>query len=626
MKNKFLEYFLQEKLKDITYNIREIPTEREKRFSNQEEEYPYIDDMFQFFFELDVSQEELFHAIRKEKASYSLADMLVGAETQNDKNKEKKIEIFKPLIEENINFFKQVMQIFLSEHGYIREEFIEKNLKIFEKILDIGLKKGYFQYFSEKEIQTQKKEYKKLLIEKGIFNTNYDLQETISILSKKEQEISNHFSMYSESIHKELENIDSDKFQKILESLRKIVKVDKQQEDVEIKNKFNDFLYYLLKTEKEGFLPLLKNSIIRQNIIFIDRYSNNALNELVNHPFLLEELFSNAQDDEKFKLLKKEKYTAGLLISLLTEKARDKIYMNEKLLNIILENIDKYVSDNNVEENNKEIVMTHIIFNQTPKLTDKTVVNKIFEKYTKTIVKALTEHDKNENYFKYETRLMKFNELEKVLDSTIYNKIKSKLEIAQKDMLYKFSQSFKTSYGSIEYKDKKTLESLVQYLNITKDISVLNVLNADPENPEWKKINFSHSIDKKYHENDNILIYLLREVKKDEVKLSIVDWIMEENINNFYELKYDNKDILSYYKKESDKTKNKESVFIKVVNKILDKEHLFDKLLKNNKVKLKLIQAIEDQEIQKKLNYHLLRDKLKTETKEIKIKQKTNKI
>ena len=65
MRNKFLDYLLNEKLKDITYSLLDKDTERQKKYSEQLEEYPYVDDMFIFFKEANISQEDLFMAIRK---------------------------------------------------------------------------------------------------------------------------------------------------------------------------------------------------------------------------------------------------------------------------------------------------------------------------------------------------------------------------------------------------------------------------------------------------------------------------------------------------------------------------------------------------------------------------------
>jgi len=371
----------------------------------------------------------------------------------------------------------------------------------------------------------------------------------------------------------------------------------------------------------------LNNTIIRENILFTEKYSNKALHELVLHPQLLDGFLKNAQEYEKFKLFAKEKYTSGPFITLITESARDKIYMDENLLNSILENIENYVSDNDAEDNKKELVMAHIIFNQTPKLKNQNYTNKLFEKYVKTIVKALSAYDKTENYFKYKDRLIKFNQLEESLDSAVHNKIKSKLQIAQKDMVYKLCQSIKSNRGDINYKDKTALEELVNYINITKDISVLNILNADPENPEWKNVTFSYSSGKSYNENENIVVYLLKNLEREDVKLSIVEWVMQESINHFYDLKFSNKEILSHYKKEAENPKIKSGLFVKIIDKILENEVTFDTLIRDNKVKMKLVQTIEDEAIQKKLSYHLLRDKLiKTNPETEKVKTKKNKI
>lgn len=208
MKNRFLEYLLNTKLKDITYNLKDIDTERDKKYSDKLEEYPYIDDLFQLLFELNVSQEEIFTSIRKENATFSLADMLFGYEMQNDKNKKEKFKIFKPLIENNVNFYKQLIKVALSDHKYIKENFKKENEEIFNDLIDIGIKKDFFQLFTEIEKQTQIPEYKKILIEKGIFNINYKLEETIKLLNEKDEaKKTNHFSMYSNEIHEVLKNL-----------------------------------------------------------------------------------------------------------------------------------------------------------------------------------------------------------------------------------------------------------------------------------------------------------------------------------------------------------------------------------------------------------------------------------
>lgn len=626
MKNKFLEFLLDKKLKDLTYLLNEIDSEKEKRRSNQEEEYPYIDDFFTFLFDNNVSQEQIFDSIRRENASYSLADMLVGSDTQNDKNKKQKFEIFRPLLESNVNFYKQVIRVFLLDHKYIRPEFKEKNLELFNLAVDIGIKKGFFSYFSDTEKQTQVLEYKKVLIEKDIFSNEYDMNETIKVLklydkNSEDQKITNHFAMYSEDIHKLVENLTFEKLNELKEKIIKDLEIAPENEESKFKKYFNVIIYNLVKVEKENFLPLLSNDFVKQNLLSTDIYSNHAFTQLLTTPNLLQALLDNTNELEHKILIRKEKYGAGLLVSHFTEKSRDNVYVDNKLLHTVLDLIDKHVVD--LEDNNKEVVISHIVMNQVNKLDNRDHMNSIVEKYSKYMIKALTSSINNsENYFKYDQRLIRMNELGKILDSNLYQKINHKIGVSQKDKLYKFAQKFNEGQYSLTYEDNKYLDSLTTYINFTNDSSVLSILNADPESPLWKKVVLSYNVNRKYYNDENIITYFLRNLSRNEPQLAVINFVIEDSVQNFYDVKFANKDILAHF----DKT-NK-NLFKTIVNKILETENSFETLLKNNKVKLKLVQALEDEPIQKKLSYHMLKNKLEKNKPELEtqVKVKVNKI
>lgn len=612
MKNKFLEYLLNNKLKDITYHLRDIDTEKEKIYSNKLEEYPYVDDLFKLLFELNVSQEEIFNSIREEKASFSLADILFGYEMQNDKNKKEKFKTFNPLIENNVNFYKQLIRVALSEHKNIKEVFKKEHEELFNYLIDIGIKKNFFQVFTEVEKQTQIPEYKKILIEKGVFNINYKLEETIQLLDEKnESKIVNHFSMYSNEIYKLLETIDVDSFKELKVKMINLLKIKEDNQDIEINKYFNRLIFNLIKVEKENFSPLFKNKIIKENVVSVEKYSNRAFSELMTHPKLLENLLNNCESFEKEKLFKKEKYNSGLIINHFTETSKDKLYLDIKLLSLILENIDYYVLDN--DEEKKSTVISHILFHQETKIEDKEFINKIFDKYHKNIVKSLSTISDTENYFKYEQQMLKFNDSKKSLDSSIWGKIKSKLEIVEKDNLYKFNNKYKEnrlSYDNrLNHENQISINHLISYINLTQDVGVLNVLNADQKNPEWKNINIDFNIDKKYYSGENLIIYLLRKVSSEETKLEIINWVINESIENFYDLKFATKDILSHYQKIEANNKN-HTIFTKLVNMILEKESSFEFLIRNNKSKFKLINTIDDELIKKRLSYYALKNKL----------------
>lgn len=616
MQNKFLEFLLNDKLKDLTYHLRDISSERDKRYSTQLEEYPYIDDFFKFFLELNVSQEDLFNSIRKEKASYSLAQMLFSYETQNDKNRKQKLELFKPLLSNNVNFYKQVMAVFLSDHVYLKNEFKQINKEIFTEIVDIGIEKGFFQFFTEEAKQTQVTDYKEVLIKKGVFDTNYDKSLTIKILSdKNENKISNHFSMYSSEIHDFLTHLTFESYGELKKELVTTHKIVENSEDVESKKLFNKIISNLIAVEKDKFLPLLSNPIIKENILYTDTYGNNAITELIKSPKLLLELLNQTNDYEKTKLYNKEEYTQGIIIKHLTETSRDAFYMDNELLTTILEHIDKYTKDS--ESNAKEIIITHVLFNQTPKLNNANQANKLFEKYSKSIVKGICAQKRNENYFKYRDKLNKFNEFQKVMDSGIWNKIKSKIEVSQKDSLYKFYQKDKSNY--LGYEDKEFIGNLATYIEVTNDITVLNVLNADPKNPEWKNYKFSYNISNKNFNEETIISYLLRSIGKEDIKVGLITWLAQESAENFYDVKLGVKDVLSYYFKESEqsnKNGNQQTIIVKILNKLLESESTFEATLNNNK-KLKMIESLNNEELQKKLGYYNLKKKLSnTKTEE----------
>lgn len=624
MKNKFLEFLLETKLKDLTYVLRDLSSERDKCYSDKEEEYPYIDDLFTFLFEIGVSQEQIFDSIRREHASYSLAEMLVGRQTQNDKNKKEKFEMFRPLLESNVNFYKQVMRVFLSDHNYIKPQFKEKNLELFNITVDVGVKKDFFNYFTETEKQTQNVEYKNILIEKGIFNNEYNFEDTLKLLKRNEKDssssiVANHFTMYSEQIHELLSDLTIEKYDSLTNKISHELEI-KEDEPMRLAKNFNIILYNLMHAEKEKFLPLLENHLIKENIISTDLYSNNAFTEMVMQPKMLQAFLENTNDFEHKIIVRKEKYGEGILINHFTQKTRDKIYVDNKLLHTVLDLIDKHVSDN--EENNKEVVMSHIIMNQATKLDNVEHIDEIVDKYSKYMVKALASNNGNgENYFKYDQRLIRMNELKKVINPNLYQKITHKIGVSQKDKLYKFAQNFNNN-TYLSYEDKRYLEGLTTYINFTNDVSVLSILNADPENPMWKKVLLNYEVNRKHYSDENIVTYFLRNLSRNDPQLAVMNFLIEDSMSNFYDIKFGTKDILSYYEK------NNKNLFKDIVNKILETETSFEALLKNNKPKLKLVQSLEDETIQKKVSYHMLKQKLEKNKSEPeqKLSVKVNKI
>ncbi len=145
------------------------------------------------------------------------------------------------------------------------------------------------------------------------------------------------------------------------------------------------------------------------------------------------------------------------------------------------------------------------------------------------------------------------------------------------------------------------------------------MLNADPKNPEWKNYKFSYNISNKNFNEETIISYLLRSIGKEDTKIGLITWLAQESAENFYDVKLGVKDILSYYFKESEqsnKNGNQQTIIVKILNKLLESESTFETTLNNNK-KLKMIESLNNEELQKKLGYYNLKKKLSnTKTEE----------
>lgn len=598
MRNKFLDYLLNEKLKDITYSLLEKDSERQKKYSEQLEEYSYVDDMFIFFKEANISQEDLFMAIRKEQSSTHLAKILLGYELQNDKNREQKLEDFSPLFNNNINFFRQALNICLSEHKYIRDEFKEYNKNFFEKLISIGIDKGFFDNIKDSELETEVQEYKKILVDNKIFNKEYDVEQTLKLLvneRNRTNELGNHFTMFSDEIYQYLKEMNSEKLIELKEKITKETKVEPEEIERRTKDYLNKFSYYLSKVKKENFKELLNNKIILDNIV---DSNGSAFSEIIKYPHLLNDILDKIDDNTKKELFNSEKYISGSMIRNFIESNADKVYMDDNLFLKILDNIEEYVIEK------KDTVITHLLFNQHKKLENKELLEQLIEKNIKSIVKSLQTSEQEFYNFKYDEKFIKYKELTKSINSDLINKINHKLHIAEQDTVYKNIKDIK---GYLDYKIKPILEHLSQYIEKTGDIDVMGVLNADPKNPLWKEINFNYDLAKKHYDNENIYAYLLRKASAEK-EIIIIDYLIKENPENFLDVKLGKKDIIAYYFKEFENSNpnQKSKTIISVFNSILDDKNAFEIILKNNKVKLKMLATINDDELNKKLNYQLM--------------------
>lgn len=610
MKNKFVEFLLDTQLNNITYQLINIDTEYVKKQSSVLEEYPYIDGLFDFLNEHNISLEETYSVLKRSKASVSLSDILVGESLQNDIKRLERFNTFRPLLRSNINFYKETISVCLKEHQYIKDPFNTINKTIFNELLEIGIEKNHLKHFSREEIQTTNKEYKKILIEKDIFEQKYDIKETIKLLDHKNlnnKNILNHFSMYSEDIYNLLENLNlenlNDFKQQIIESSNISQQYSNSIQNTQVNNIINYLISNCIEIEKEKFSPLLKSGLIRSFLIDIDSYSNKALGKLIEEPKLLEEFIDNTNNSENIKLFKMDNYIDGVLILKLNKNSTKESYMTLSLLPKILEKIDFY-NHENMEKLKKEALISKLLFNSAEELKNTETINTQFEKYKNYIIKSLVNSCANNLTLKDNEKFQLFNKVENCISSTLFKKIKSKIASTQKYNLYIFTQQFKKDKKMNNFNILSFVEQLENYISTTQDFDVLNIVNLDSKNPDWKILKFEHTNGKSYIE-DNLMGYMIKKTNQP-VKMDLIKWLINESPDNFYDVKFGSKDILSYFSKE----KNMQEFFVTIVDHILSNETSFNKILKDNKNKMKLVNSIENETIEKKLNYYKLKSKI----------------
>ena len=98
------------------------------------------------------------------------------------------------------------------------------------------------------------------------------------------------------------------------------------------------------------------------------------------------------------------------------------------------------------------------------------------------------------------------------------------------------------------------------------------------------------------------------QLKATSVDYLIIDYLIKESPEHFLDVKLGKKDIIAYYFKEFENSSQnqKSNTVISIFNSILDDKNAFEIILKNNKVKLKMLATINNDELNKKLNYQLM--------------------
>ena len=611
MNNEFLKYFFTEKLDNILYSLKDSQYMRDKRYSGKEESYKVIDDFFTFVDMTGIKQEDLYLYLKK--ASFGLSEILIGPEISNHDNKEKYIEKFLPLIKTNESFFKDLMKLCLHSHGYIQDGIKDKNKNIFIYLIDVGLERGFFKTFSEEEKQTQNKDYKQILIDKKVFENNFKIEDLLDLINnpKNQQKILNYFSMYNDDIYNFLKQINE---KNIKDLYNKILKVDNIQ-TTEQENQAKEKVLSIMKNlndAHENFAQLMSNDTLRTLISNEGSYSS-SLSNIIQKKNSLKEYLNNITILEEEKILKHEGYSSGSLVRILNGYNVNSFYIDDETVDVLFKKINSSIFLN--KDIKDELIGKFLLNNAS-----KNINSQFFDKYSQCIVNYLSINTKES---KYDEILQQFTDLKKYIYINVLEKINNKLKKLTKDDLYKI---VKNSPSENKYRLDGVFEKLKSYITKTKDISCLDILNVDPKNPDWKNLEVNYRIQNK-HKTENIISYLLN--TEDVTKKLIIDWIIDNNSEKFFEIKKGEKDLISYYvnvKKLALKDKRNDDTINYLASKILTNQESYDLILKNNKSKIKQIESLNDEDINKKLYFYDLTKKIENKKTEEKLKTKSNKI
>ncbi len=624
--NQFLQ-FLLEKLSDLTYQMKESNSVRLNLYDSNLQKYPLYDDFFTFFQSLNISEQSLFEFLKEKKSNFSLAQILFGNELANDIHRKNKIEQFIPLLENNFDFFQECFSTCLKTHKYISNSLQNKNQEYFLMLTHIGLKKDYFSKIPEKEKETDFPTYKNILLDFNIFQQDYDIKKTIEILYPKkthqkpsESDILKHFIMFYEPIYDFLSHIKEEKWISIInENFPQSSNLEDSSQKF-----MNELCFYLLKTplqkESKYFMNIFDKPFIRQYLLQENKKQYNSI-QGIDALFMVSNLLNESlplfSDYEKQQLFNFHDYSKTFLFQQFYTKKNPHQEKDDyfRTLETIISCLEKNTTTTtNKTESSVDYIVTSMLLNNLFSNTSIKTIEYLFHKYQNHIIGSV-DFELAEEPFKLLVERIYF-----LTDKTPHLDF-IKNHIQEKVILY-FENILKTPQDKMyqaSYYIQNDMKKISHFINNLSDHSFFNHFHNNLL--DWANLSLSYSQNSQknksiYIENHNIMFYLFVHLSANQ-KESFMDWILKpENIDQFPNLMIKNKNILHYYEKENPK------IYSMILHKILDNSNAFSKIIGNNKKEIKKISLIDDDELQKKLQYQILNAKVnnhRTEKKQVKI-------
>lgn len=649
MPNAFIEWYLENQYNNNLSSIMDKDYELKQYPLN----YSYQDLVHTNGF-LDYSKDILGLSgedMVKYLSDNRLSNIMFGTYNQNNTRRNDWINHFEKALYNNIDLYKQCIKVCLNEHlrktkvntedpiilQHI-EQFKEDNRKLFEKLVIIGKMANHFNpllsnSIKNDELLTENREYQLFLEQQNVFDSELKLDKFLEVYNaQKEDTMKKFISVSRDSLYKEL-----------LKDSTLITTLSNIDQGLSSRDVFNNFINILIENKfglnddshNEFMRQLLKNPVVYQSAL----RNKNFKSLLDKSPQVFVELLENFNETQKGDFYY-TKYSyehsaspssygasnSSAIIKHMLKEITNLDYYQIEIFNKVYDNTINYTFMDS-EPINKRIEFNNFLaknvfdFNTTFKSYASTEQNlfrqALLEKYVPIITDNFNINSEvTIGISNHTAEIVKLKENIELLPSHLQSKqIKKLSNKVQMQVYHYFTKDNSDLYGTTFSNgyNNRIIERLPIFLSNFDNYEVLDVLNADNNNPLWKSIklnitdsykNLKKQTKYSYYNDMPLAFYLI-----EKTSGAALNWfINEQNLQHFADLKYDNKNVLGYFKKN-------ETVFQQMVLQILQSEEAFNTLIKPNKTILKNVSEIDNHEIQSGVKYYLLNDKVNKKVK-----------
>lgn len=580
-----------------------------------------------------------------------LANVMFGSSMQNNTRRKEWQQHFEKTLYNNFDLYKQCIKVCLNEHLRKKqvntddpiilqhiESFKEDNRKAFEKLVFIGKSANYFNHLNPSsitndELFTENREYQQFLEQQNIFDSEFKIDKLIEVYKSQEGDLIKKFISASRI----------DLYDQLLKDntlITKLVNLDCGYNGV---NAFNNLVHIIIENnfglDQESHSNFIKN-LLTNSDVYTSTLKNKNFNALLDkHPKLFAEVLENFNETEKFDFYyTKHSYDHSATPSIfgpsksvsvikhMLKEITNLNYYPIEVLNTLYEDTLKYTfidpqpMTKRVELNNfmtKNVFEFITCFKDYASTEQNLYRNAVVEQYVPIIIENFDINSEvTIGIGNHIADILKLKETLMLFPANLQAKQLKKLNNKVQMQIYQYfnkedidisNPTFSNGYNN------RIIERLPVFLSTFDAYEVLDVLNADNQDPLWKKIrlnttesyrNIKKQLKYTYINELPLAFYLIEKTEGD----ALTWFINESNLEHIVEQKHENKTLLGYFK-------NNSKIFENIVKQILQDEDGFNTLIKPQKSILKHVSEIDNHEIQSSMKYYLLNAKVNKKVK-----------